>query len=104
MPVKTAVDLQPLQTRCVVIHFAMNRSRRVSVALTLMAVLATQRCSVLERSFCFGKFCGSSAFRQRLAVLLVADFNTDLGIYILCQNKINSTTLKQMARVERLNP
>jgi len=63
--VKTAVDLQLLQTRYVVIQLAMNRSRRVSDVLDLMAFLLTQRYSILERSFCFGKFlvgCGSSAF------------------------------------------
>jgi len=41
VPVKIAVDLQLLQTRCLVIHLAMNRSRRVSLVLTLMAVLLT---------------------------------------------------------------
>jgi len=41
MPVKTAVDLQLLQTRCVVIQLAMNRSRRVSVVIILMTVLPT---------------------------------------------------------------
>jgi len=32
--VKTAVDLQILHTRCVVIQLAMSRSRRVPVVLT----------------------------------------------------------------------
>jgi len=44
MSVKTAVGLQLLQTRCVVIQHAMNRprqSRQVSVLLTLMVVLLT---------------------------------------------------------------
>jgi len=41
LPVETEVDLQLLQTRCVVIQLAMNRSRRVSVVSTLMAVLLT---------------------------------------------------------------
>jgi len=41
VPVETEVDLQLLQTRCVVIQLAMNRSRRVSVVLPLMAVLLT---------------------------------------------------------------
>jgi len=36
--VKTAVGLQPM---CVVTQLAINRSRRVSVAITLMAVLLT---------------------------------------------------------------
>jgi len=31
VPVKTALDLLPLRTRCVVIHLAMNRPRRISV-------------------------------------------------------------------------
>jgi len=38
VPVKTAVDLQLLQTKHVVIQIAMNRSRRVSVVLSLTAV------------------------------------------------------------------
>jgi len=38
---ETEVDQKLLQTRCVVIQLAMNRSRRVSVILTLMAVLLT---------------------------------------------------------------
>ena len=54
--VKAAVDLQLLQTRYAMIQLAMNRSRRVSLVLTLMAFLPTQRYSVLERSFCFGKY------------------------------------------------
>jgi len=41
MPDKTVVDLQLLQIKCVVIQLAMNRSRRVSVTLTVMAVLLT---------------------------------------------------------------
>jgi len=41
LPVKNAVDLQLLQTRCVVIQLGMKRSRRVPVVSTLMAVLAT---------------------------------------------------------------
>jgi len=53
VPVKTAIDFQILQTRCVVIQFLMNRSRPVSAALNLMAVPPTQHCSILERS-CFG--------------------------------------------------
>jgi len=57
VPTGTEVDQKLLQTRCVVIQLAMNRSRPVSVALTLMAVLLTQRCSVLERFFCFWKVC-----------------------------------------------
>jgi len=59
-----SVDLQLLQTRCVMIQPAMNRSRRVSLVLTLMAVLLTQLCSVLERSFRFETClvgCGSFA-------------------------------------------
>jgi len=56
VPVETEVDLQLLQTRYVVIQLAMNRSRRVSVVLTLMAILLTWRISVLARFFCFGKF------------------------------------------------
>jgi len=40
-PVKNAVDLQPLQTRCVVIQLAINRLRRVSVVLKLVAVQPT---------------------------------------------------------------
>ena len=39
--VETDVDLQPLQTRCVVIQLEMNRSGRMSVVLPLMAVLLT---------------------------------------------------------------
>ena len=39
MPVESEVDLQLLQTRCVVIQLAMNRSIRVSVALNLIGVL-----------------------------------------------------------------
>jgi len=39
VPVETEVDLQLLQTRRAVIQLAMNRSRRVSVVLTLMPVL-----------------------------------------------------------------
>jgi len=64
-PVETEVGLQLLQRKCVVNQVAMNRSRRVSVVLPLLDVLQTQRYSVLERIFCFGKFlvgCGSSAF------------------------------------------
>jgi len=53
VPVKTAVDLQLLQTRCVVIQLPRNRSRPVSAVLNLMAVQPTQHCSILERS-CFG--------------------------------------------------
>jgi len=41
VPVETEVDLQLLQTRCVVIQLAMNRSRQVYVVLTLLAVLLT---------------------------------------------------------------
>jgi len=40
-PIKTAVDLQLLQTKYVVIQLEMSRSRRVSVILTLTAVLPT---------------------------------------------------------------
>ena len=40
-PVETGVDRQLLQTKCVVIQLAVNRSRRVFVALTLVAVLLT---------------------------------------------------------------
>jgi len=54
VPLKTSVDLQLLQTRCVVIQLPMNRSRPVSAILNLMAVQPTQHCSILERSFCFG--------------------------------------------------
>jgi len=39
MPVESEVDLQLLQTRCVVIQLAMNRSILVSVALNLIGVL-----------------------------------------------------------------
>jgi len=39
--VKTSVDLQLLQTRCVVIQLAMSRSRRMSVVLTLMVIFPT---------------------------------------------------------------
>jgi len=39
VPVETDVDLQLLQTRCVVIQLAMNRSRRVSAVMILMAVV-----------------------------------------------------------------
>jgi len=39
--VETEVDLQLLQTRCALIQLAMNRSRRVSAVLILMAVLLT---------------------------------------------------------------
>jgi len=75
----TAVSLQLLQTRCVVIQLAMNRSIRVSVVVTLKAA---QRFLVLERSFCFGKF----LVGFRLSVFLhykglhfcfLADFNID---------------------------
>jgi len=38
VPVKTAVDLQLFQARCVVIQLAMNRSRRVSIVLNWRAV------------------------------------------------------------------
>jgi len=41
VPVETDVHLQPLQARCVVIQLVMNRSKRVSVVLTLTAVLLT---------------------------------------------------------------
>jgi len=41
VPVETEVYMQLLQTRCVVIQLAMNRSRRMFVVLTLMAVLLT---------------------------------------------------------------
>jgi len=41
VPVETEADLQLLRTRCVLTQLAMNRSRRVSVVLTLMAVLLT---------------------------------------------------------------
>jgi len=41
VPVDTEVDLPLLQTRCVVIQLAMNRPRRLSVVLILMAVLLT---------------------------------------------------------------
>jgi len=67
--VKTAVALQLLQTKYVVIQLAMIRSRRVSVLLNLTAVLPTQRCSVLERFFCFAKFlvgCGRVVSRAGL--------------------------------------
>jgi len=37
MPVETVLDPQLLQTRCVVIQLAMNRSRLASVLLNLMA-------------------------------------------------------------------
>ena len=37
MPVKTAVDLELLQTKYVVIQLALNRSRRMSVVLTVAA-------------------------------------------------------------------
>jgi len=39
VPVKTAVDLHLLQPKYVVIQLAMSRSRRVSVVLTLTAIL-----------------------------------------------------------------
>jgi len=39
--VKTTVDLKLLQTKCVLIQLAVNRSRRVSVVLILMAILLT---------------------------------------------------------------
>jgi len=39
--VKTAVDIQILQIKCVEIQLAVNRSRRVLVVLTLMAGLPT---------------------------------------------------------------
>jgi len=86
-PVETEVDQKLLQRKCVVIQVA----RRVSVVLPLMAVLLTQRYSVLERIFCFGKFlvgCGSSAFWQRPAVLLHGRFWHRLDILIFCQSKI----------------
>jgi len=37
--VKTAVDVQLLQAKYVVIQLAMSSSRRVSVVLTLMSIL-----------------------------------------------------------------
>jgi len=55
-PVETAVDPQRLQASCVVIQLAISRSRRVSVVLNFMAVLLTQRCLVVGKSF--GKFFG----------------------------------------------
>jgi len=54
--VKTTVDLQLLQTSCVLIQLAMNRSRRVSVVSTLMAVLLTYRFQFSKDSSCFSKF------------------------------------------------
>ena len=51
------------------IQLAMSRSRRVPVTLTLVAVLPTWRCSVLERFFCCGKClatCGRFVYRARL--------------------------------------
>jgi len=41
VPVKTEINLQLLKTKYVVIQLAMSRSRRVSVVLTLAAVLST---------------------------------------------------------------
>jgi len=41
VPAETEVDLQLLQTTCVLIQLAMNRSTRVSVVLILMAGLLT---------------------------------------------------------------
>jgi len=41
VPVRKAVDLQPLQTKYIVIQLTLSRSRRVSVELALMAVLPT---------------------------------------------------------------
>jgi len=72
MPVKTAVDLQLLETKYLVIQLAMNRSRRVSFVLTLKAVLPTWRCSVLERSYCFVKFLIGCGRVVRLTAILSA--------------------------------
>jgi len=107
VPIKTEVRIQLLQTRCVVIQLAMNRSRRVSVVLTLMAVLM-QRCSVLERSFCFGKFlvgCGSSAIWQRPAVCFTPDFNIHYLFKYSVKIKLTRRHWhKWMTKDERLNP
>jgi len=41
VPVKTAVDSQVFQTRCVVVQLAVSRSKEIFVVLTLLAVLPT---------------------------------------------------------------
>jgi len=56
VPVRKAVDLQPLQTKYIVIQLTLGRSRRVSVELAMMAVLPTSRWSALERSLFWDVF------------------------------------------------
>jgi len=78
-----------------VIQLAVSRSKRVSVVLTLMAVLPTWRYSVMERTFCFGTFlvgCGSSAFWQRLAdfnILKITYFNISSKQHLLYDIETN---------------
>jgi len=47
--------------------------------------------------------CGKFAFGLRPAILLHGRFEHKLHVLIFCQNKINSTTLRQMTNDERLN-
>jgi len=81
VPLKTALDLQLLQTKYVVIQLAMSSSRRVSVVLTLTAVLPTY---VVERSFCFGKFlvgCGRVVSRNGFEIKLSKCFKLISGLH-----------------------
>ena len=79
-PVETEVDLQLLQRKCVVHQVAMNRSRRVSVVLPSMAVLQTQRYSVLKESSVLESFwsvAGHLHFDKGLQFFFTEDFDTD---------------------------
>jgi len=75
-----------MQTRCVVIQLVMDRSRRVSVVLTLMAILPTydaqfsKNPSVLES---FWLVASHLHFDKDLLFCFMADFDTDCFFNIL---------------------
>jgi len=69
VPVETKVDLQLLQTRCVVIQLPMNRSRRVS-----NVVQFSKDSFFLESDWLFA---GHLDFNKGLEFCFVEDFDTD---------------------------
>jgi len=74
-----AVDLQLLQTSCVLNQLTMNRSRPAFAVLNLMAVQLTQHCSILDRSLCFATLNALSWLWviYILRLCFMADFNID---------------------------
>jgi len=82
----TAVDLSLSQTRCVVIHLSMNKSRRLSAVFD--GISANVPFFSSQKIIWIWKVvgCGSSAFWQRFAVLIHVRFSRRSLIVIFCEN------------------